>query len=646
MSDDGRISAIEEQVYQALQLGHRMTVDEWAESEDGLYLSERNSAIPGRVDFNLTPYMRFPLRLFTDPMVDRIGGCWGTQSGKTTVMWACLGYVIDQDPGPAMMMVPTEAFGKSVSKDRLQPLILDCPSLRRHMTGRADDFGLLSYAFDRMTVRFAFAESAVSVRSHPVRYLFKDESSAVDAATWAEADSRTKTYWNRKILEFSTPRLVQDSIWSYLGLKVRENVKGVTLSSQDYEAKSLTSVYFHYVPCPHCGHFQRLEFTGIRWNPDSAVRDLDGQGWYECENPRCKGKITDADKPAMLAKGEWRSDNPGGRWVGLHLNSLYAPWDSCRFGVIAAAYLRAKMSGDPDQEATFIRDYLALPYNHEAAGTVLVDETAIEKRHQAYLRNQVPAPVKVLIVGADVREMQVHWVVQGWGANSESWRIAWGILPDIPAFEDWARSAQWVHATDGPMSLTAGGIDSRYKSHEVIEMCKRLRFMRAIRGEDEIVDPRKRTPVPWRTIILDRDARGKPIVGGMQGYRVNTMFFKEMLYQRINRTDEKTPDLWHLPADRDEVYERHLQSEHEIIERERGSGKLRKKWVVRKGFDANHYLDCEVYGMAIAHAYKLFYLQADAPVLMGYLTPRKAEAPGAPKEPVRGAFVDPGRLRI
>lgn len=588
--------------------------------------------------------MRFPMKLFTDPRVERIGGCFGTQIGKTTILFACLGYVIDQDPGSTMLMYPTDNTGKAVSKDRIQPMIEDCPALRQHMTGRADDWQLLAYTLDRMTVRFASSESEASVRSHPMRYLFKDESSVGAPAVWAEADNRTKTFWNRKILEFSTPRIAQDSIWTYLGLKKKETVKGITHRTEDYIPTSGTSVYWYHVPCPHCGEFIRLEFDQVRWPDDCAIRELDARGWYECQ--ACKKKILDSHKPMMLSKGEWISPNPGGRWVGLHLNSLYGPWDSCRFGAIAALYLRAKATGDPDQMAKFYNSYFALPYDLSEDGAVIIADGAIEHRRQRYSRNQIPEGVKALILGADVRETELHYVVQGWGANSESWRVSWGIVADELALEDWLKSAVWQHPTAGPMGITAGGIDCRYKTHEIVEMCRRLRFIRAVRGEDVITDPKNKQTMAWRTTVIDRDARGKAIPGGLQGYRVNTIYFKEMIYQRINRVDPKSPDLWHMPEDRDAVYEKHMQSEEEKIIRQRGSGMLKRVWVPRKGFEANHFLDCEVYGCAIAHAYKLFYLPPDAPVLSGYFQAGAKEQAKKAETGVRPAFVDPGRLSI
>ena len=67
-------------------------------------------------------------------------------------------------------------------------------------------------------------------------------------------------------------------------------------------------------------------------------------------------------------------------------------------------------------------------------------------------------------------------------------------------------------------------------------------------------------------------------------------------------------------TDADEMLTRHLQSEQEITVKKRGSAGYVKRWVKRRGFDANHLLDCTVYAFAIAYALKLFRLPDNAKI--------------------------------
>ena len=600
--------------YNAVRPSPPLTVDQWVESDEGLVLSERTSAIAGPMRLAVTPYLRFPLQQFTNPNVERIGFCGPRQGAKSSFLHCLLGYIIDYDPGPTQILLPTQSKTKEISKDRIQPLIEDCPSLRKHLTDDADDFQLLAYTLDRLTVRFAWGGSDTSTKAHPIRYLLEDECSAIGHSACASAEESTKSYWNRKIIKVSTPEHPTDEMWRYMGLEPKNpDARGEQLWwFSAWEAKSSTTVYWYYVPCLKCGKFILLEIPQIRWPQDCAIRDLDDNGWYECQE--CRRRINDGDKPEMIAAGEWRTNNPGGKWIGFHMNSLYPPWDSCRFGAVAAKMVRARAANDPEVLGSFVNFSGALPFSLEQAGQDLVTEAVITSAASGYHRNQIPDRVRALTLGADVREEQVHWAVHGWGPASECWTIAWGIFQRLEELETMVKTHEWIHPTGVHMKISVGACDARYKKYDVVEMCRRLKIIKPVFGETQIYEPGRAGQLPWKTTALDRDAQGKAIVGSIYGYRINTIYWKSWLYSRLNHPPDK-PKLFHLPSDRDATYERHLQSEQEVRRRKRGSGEMVVAWVVRKGFDSNHFLDANVYSLGIAHVNRLLAIPEDAPVL-------------------------------
>ena len=284
----------------AIKPAKHLDVDAWSESN--IVLSSRNSPIEGPLRFNHTPYLRFIVNRFTHALIRRIKLCFGTQVGKTTAVFCMMGYAIDRAPGPMMYMGPIQHFCKEISKDRLQTMINDCPALRRHKTGRDDDFQLLQYTLDRMTVHFAWSYSDTAMRSHPIKYLFKDEKSAFKAGASGEADDRTKAYWNHKIVETSTPMTETDPHWGSIGLKRKDEFKdsrGEEMwNISAWEPDSTTTVWIHKLPCPHCDKYISLEWQYFQWDKSCAIRDLDDRGWYECQE--CGKKITDTDKLQML----------------------------------------------------------------------------------------------------------------------------------------------------------------------------------------------------------------------------------------------------------------------------------------------------------------------------------------------------------
>ena len=130
------------------------------------------------------------------------------------------------------------------------------------------------------------ANSAVGLRSMPVRYLFLDEVDAYPPSADDEGDpvalaeARTRTFsWRRKVFLASTP-----------------TIKGLSRIEREYEASDQRR---YFVPCPHCGHRQFLTFERLRWQkgkPETAA--------YSCES--CEIPIAEHYKTKMLENGEWR----------------------------------------------------------------------------------------------------------------------------------------------------------------------------------------------------------------------------------------------------------------------------------------------------------------------------------------------------
>lgn len=610
-----------------------MSVDSWLENTEGVVLPERGNAFPGPISLNRTPYLKKPLQLFTDYGVERIGFCAARQVAKTTYLTIILGYIIDYDPGPTLLFYPTQALGKSFSKDRLQPVILNTPRLAQHIGPRPDDWQLAAYTLDRMTVRFGHAGSELGGRSHPIRYLLKDETSAMTSSSSANADDTTSAFWNRRILEVSTPSSGTDNMWRFLGLRGIEGKTGEQLWDTDaWEPVFTTTVLFYYVPCPHCSKMIQFLWRQVKWPKDCAIREIPKLGYYICQE--CEGEIRDYHKAEMLSRGEWlphekQRDQVLGKWVGFHLNKMYGPWDSCTFGAVAHAGLRARLSRDPEVIGRFVNNFLALPYSYQQEQIELVGETAFTANQLTYHRNTIPDKCRVLTVGIDVGKetaSRIHYVVQGFGPGSLSWRIAWGKVNDLLELEAYIREVSFQHPVAGKMVILCGAMDSRYNKSEVLAFCRRFRNrIFPIQGERQVkADPTKLGTEPHKAFYPERDEKGKPLPTSMIGYRINTVYWKQFLYSRMNRAHGQEPSFF-FPVERDSEFERHLASEHEVLTRKRGTSELQRAWVVKPGYEANHYLDATIYGLAIASVFGLNVHAEDGKVYTGI----KAETPKA-----------------
>ncbi len=291
----------------ALEPPIEMNIAEW--SENNLSLSPRVSRFSGPISFNLTPYLREPLNAIKKSR--RVVCIFGAQVGKTLMMQCLLGYHIDQNPQPTMIVYPTQAICKRRSKKHIQPFILDNPALKKHTTGNKDDIQLFEYTLDRIDVAMAWAGSESTLASEPIALLLRDEICKYDAGSLSNSEARTTSYdMMARIFDVSTPKSVNDP--GYIDF-----ING-------------TQEQYH-VPCSKCEFMQVLKFAQIIYparNEDEEFANYTARvrkkAYYECES--CKAHITDKDKMQITKKGKWIAKNPDADYRSFQMSSWYALW--------------------------------------------------------------------------------------------------------------------------------------------------------------------------------------------------------------------------------------------------------------------------------------------------------------------------------
>ena len=167
----------------------------------------------------------------------------GAQIGATEAGNNWIGYVIHHAPGPMLAVQPTVELAKRFSQQRVDPLIEESPVLRERVApARSRDSGntVLAKEFPGGILVMTGANSAVGLRSMPVRYLFLDEVDAYPPSADEEgepvalAEARTRTFsWRRKVFLVSTP-----------------TVKGLSRIEREYEACDQRR---YFLPCPLAG---------------------------------------------------------------------------------------------------------------------------------------------------------------------------------------------------------------------------------------------------------------------------------------------------------------------------------------------------------------------------------------------------------
>jgi len=568
-----------------------LTLSDW--SDRHRTLSSKASAEPGRWRTSRTPYLKAIMDCLspTSP-VERVVFMKAAQLGATEMGSNWIGYVIHHAPGPMMAVWPTVEMAKRNSKQRIDPLIEESAALAELIApARSRDSGntILAKEFRGGVLVMTGANSAVGLRSMPVRYLFLDEVDGYpldvegegDAVSLAEA--RTRTFARRKIFIVSTP-----------------TISGASAIEREYEASDQRR---YYVPCPHCAHRQWLRFEQLRWDkgqPETAA--------YVCES--CSAAIAAHHKTWMLENGQWEptaaAEGKEGKTAGFHLSSLYSPvgWRSWRD--IAAAWEAAtnKESGSAAAIKTFKNTELGETWVEEGEAP---DWQKLLERREDYRIGSVPLGGLLLVGAADVQKDRIEASVWAFGRGKASWLIEHRVLMGDTAREAvWKDLAallaeQWTHACGTALPLARFALDTGFATQEAyafVRACRDPRVM-AVKGVA------RGAALIGTPTAIDVSQGGKKLRRGIKVYAVAGGIAKLELYNNLRKSadvgeDGSTPvypsGYVHLPKI-DAEYIQQLCAEQLITRRDRNGFPVRE-W--QKMRERNEALDCYVYARAAA----------------------------------------------
>ncbi len=571
----------------AWRLPERVTVSTWADRNR--VLDPMTSAEPGQWRTDRTPYLRGIMDCFSNPLIEKITLMMASQVGKTECLYNMIGYSVSEDPAPTLVVMPREPDAKTASSTRILPMIRLSPAMRSHCTPESDDLTRMQLKLDRMYVYFAGANSPAGLAGKPIRNLFRDETDKYPKFSGEEADplklsaERTRTFWDRKIVDCSTPTTKNGYI------------------NREYE-QSDRRVY--YVPCPHCEGYQVFEFSQIK--VPNAERDperiqAERLAWYECVY--CRAEIKDIHKHGMLMRGVWLPatvkidskgrlpaviDYPLTAHVGFHLSAMYSPW--LTFSEIIAEFFRSY--DRPELLMNFTNSWLAQTWQEK------VEERKpdqLRKLCRPYKKGVVPERGIVLLASVDVQKLFFSVIVRAFGPHPESWLIREEIVTTWEEVEDITINTKYPSVVDGvdPFDIRLVAVDTGYRTSEAYDFVrKNYQRARAVKGKDQL------TGVPYKVTKLDKYPSGVPIPGGLMLWLLDTTYFKDKISHLVKPGD--TGCKWNLYENPSEQYFAQFCAEHKILKRDKKKGTTHELWEPIRSTAANHFWDAEIYAMAAA----------------------------------------------
>jgi phage terminase large subunit GpA-like protein len=590
-----------------------MTVSEWA--DEYRRLSPESSAEPGRWRTDRAPYMRGIMDAISDPRVRRVSVKASAQVGKTELILNVIGYHVDYDPCPMLLVQPSLDLAEAFSKDRLAPMIRDTPALRgkvRDARSRDSDNTLLHKKFAGGQITMAGSNAPSSLASRPVRKVLLDEvdryphSAGTEGDPATLAEKRMTTFFNRQAIWTSTP-----------------TIKGRSRIDDAWEASDKRR--FH-LACPRCQAWQWLKWAQIRWDegrPSSAR--------YHCES--CGEEIPESQKLELLKRGRWIAEGDFHGSAGFHLNELYSPWR--RFEQIVSDFLEAKKN--PETLKVWVNTSLGECWEQQGEAP---EWKRLYDRREAYSSGSVPSGVRFLTAGVDVQKDRLEWEVKGWGRDKQNWSIERGkIFGDTSGPLPWQEldallSKQWRHDCGVLIGVRMLAVDSGFNTQAVYNWARRHPGNRvlAIKGQDS-AQVMVGAPSP-----VDVTVDGRKLKRGFRVWPIGVSLIKSELYGLLKL--EKPLDgqaypagFCHFPADYDDEYFQQLTAEKIVTRTVRGYA--RHVW--EKMRERNEALDLAVYNRAAANAVGIdrFNEHQWQAMAVGMGLVERAPAPGSssPEEP-------------
>lgn len=590
-----------------LRAPEKMGTTQWAENYRGM--SSKSTAMPGRYNASITPWIRGIHEALDDPKVERVVAQKSAQVAWTDgVLLNYIGRRIDLDPCPMIVMFAKRESAKDFNDEKLVPMIEATPHLSAKIpiTSKRDKNNRFDFkGFPGGFLKLVGSNSPSEVKSTPAPVVCVEEPDDCNTNVKEQGDTiallieRTKSFARRKIIYGGTP-----------------TVEG--FSAVEFAYKTSDKRKF-YVPCPDCGEEHVLSWDNVRWTEDETLNHeiygkavLDSAA-YVC--PHCGSIWDDVKKNRAVRKGVWRAEGQFNGTAGFYINELYSPFPGSKLKILVEKYLTAKHELDQGKDGkmrSFFNSQLGLPYAFKSG---LPDADVLAKRAESYDEFTVPVVGCVLTAGVDVQHDRLAVIIRAWGPGEESWLVYWG---EIPGQTMTPERGAWVDldallkrdfkAVNGAsLKIRAVSIDSSdgQTSDAVYSFVRRrmARGLMAIKGSS-VNDDRKEIFTPPKPSI-DVNGRQKSLRFGLKPFIVGTSRAKDLILGvdanagRIKLEGDGPGHMHWYSSVRPDYWEQ-ITSEVKVP----SSHSAKRVWQKKSGV-RNEALDCEVYALHAARSLKL-----------------------------------------
>ncbi len=559
-----------------------LSVSEWAE----LYrmLPEASAARGGKWANETARYLVGIMDATRDPRVRKVALMKAHQSGGSEALNNVIGFHVQHDPCPMLVVHPTADVAQSYSKERLADMIRSTPALAAVVRDKAQprvqahqaESTLALKIFPGGFLALGGANTPNTFARWSVRLAIADDVDRFPPVVGEEGDpadllvNRTTSFYDALTIFVSTPTLKGGRI--------------DTLYSRSDQRK-------YFVPCSSCGRQDWMAWS----DPEHlrVVYDGDDAETARLECP-CGARIGEPERRAMIAKGEWRptrqAEEPG--LAGFHLPAMISTLGDVTLPGLVAKWLSARARG---KEALRVFINTSLAEGWEDRGARLESHTLLGRRESYGEEVDVPAAVPCLTAGVDVQVDYFALQVIGWGPAGERWVVDWRSIPGNPKRAETqaalleALGARYRHASGHMLPIHAVCIDSGYATEEIYDfvLAHQHRRIYATKG----ISGRSGEPIVGRVSEKTYGRRARPV----RLYPVNVDDAKAEIMAALALA-APGPGYLHFPESVDEEYLAQLCAEHRETRYSKAGIATHSVWVQDR--QRNEALDTAVLALA------------------------------------------------
>ena len=571
------------------------------------------SVNPGALDTAQMPFWRGIYDLYWNRKTHYVTICASARVGKTLFAICCVMHKVGVWPGPILWLDPTRKTAMAFSRAELQPHFMECAPVRDKAIIDKTHWTALMMHFLGCIFRIVGGGSPSELAGFQAELVVINESDKVKHNVKAESPSqelaivRTKQFRHtRKIIEESTPTTEWGRIW-------RRFKEG--------------SQHYVYLPCPHCGHKQRLTFFSeekeVPFDEDGkpladgarrtektgrfkfehlktseghyCMQRVERETVYECAS--CLKEIDQLHLPWMGRRYELRSHNLKAPIddISVHVWAALSPFEG--WGMLAKKLLLAR--GSAAKMHDFYNSDLGLPFIRKATDIKIDDIDAVIARSPEYFLRSIPRKPEFLTMCVDVQGDGFWWTIRAHGlAYDQPDLPCWTALVDYGAAVSWTQIEEIAGIVADKAGKTnkftftdeagevvefvvdAGLIDSGFEA----QINKKV-YSFTLKNAD-VFSPSKGGG--WQH-LRGQDVRTSPVNDDQQDlvwYYDDG--FKQQLYYHCIKEHKR---LWWLPRNVGPDYKAQLTSER-TQEEQQPNGETKLVWKV-EGEQGNHLADTE-----------------------------------------------------